>query len=403
VVDFADAFDVETHFVLKNPDRLVVDLSGFSLPSQWLDEGYGMVSQIRGSQRGDKARLVFDLKGEADYTISTLQGNRPRLIVDLKAIQPVTVVPVEESEPIPVTVVPAQSVEKRPVVVVIDAGHGGHDPGAVYSKSIREKDIVLNIAKELDRIIDACKGYMGVMVRSDDRFVELRDRVKKARSAGADLFISIHADGWKTPSARGASVWTLSDRGASSEMGRWLAKHENDAHLLGGGDVRLSLSDKDEVLANVLLDMSMTASRAGSYEVAKAVHQNLSRFAVMHKDHVEQAAFAVLKSPDVPSILVETGFITNPDEARLLNSSRYQKRLAQAIADGVFNYFENKPPVNTYLADTRSDPVLESYTVRRGDTLSQIALSMNVPLNRLRQLNGLRGDRIHVGQTLRLR
>jgi len=402
VFDLTHPVQVKSDFILDGPDRLVIDLDKANLPPDWKNDQYGVVKQVRAAQRGEGVRLVFDLTQKVNYEVSMLEGRDPRLVVDINAKQPITVIPVEDRSS-PLTVIKADDGLLCNIVVVIDAGHGGHDPGAMRSRSVREKDIVLNIAKELDRVIDARDGYTGVMVRSDDRFVELQDRVKKARSAGADLFISIHADGWKSASARGASVWTLSDRGASSEMGRWLAKHENDAHLLGGGDAKLSLSDKDEMLANVLLDMSMTASRAGSREVAKAVHENISDFAIMHKDTVEQAAFAVLKSPDVPSILVETGFITNPDEARLLSSSRYQKRLAKAIADGVFAYFERKPPVNTYLSEGVVETGPFTYTVKRGDSLSVIAEREKVPLTRLRQMNGLNGDSIWVGQQLKLR
>ena len=213
-----------------------------------------------------------------------------------------------------------------------------------------------------------------------------------------------HADAFKDARAKGASVWVLSPRGASGEVGRWLARKENSADLIGGvGSV--SLEDKDDVLAGVLLDMSMTASRADSRQVAGNIHKNISKFARMHKPSVEQAGFVVLKSPDIPSLLVETGFISNPGEARKLKTRQYQRKMAQAIHRGITSHFARKPPMMTYVAETqksRKSDTARVYKVVRGDTLSVIASRNGVPLKKLRAVNKLKNDRIRIGQVLNI-
>src|SRR5690554_3147770 len=263
---------------------------------------------------------------------------------------------------------------------------------AIGPGGVREKDVVLKIAQELKRLIDAEKGYRAVLTRTGDYYVSLRGRTGKARQSNADLFVSVHADAFKDPRARGASVWVLSPRGATSEMGRWLAQRENSADLIGGVG-SLSLGDKDDVLASVLLDMSMNASRKDSHQVASRIHGNMASFARMHKKHVEQAGFVVLKSPDIPSILVETGFISNPEEARLLKTDSYRKRMAQAIFRGITGHFWEKPPTGTYVAWAKQSGTQLAgggerlYKVVSGDTLSIIAQRNGVSLQRLRQAN----------------
>ena len=292
----------------------------------------------------------------------------------------------------------------RDIVVAVDAGHGGEDPGALGPDRLREKDVVLAIAKEVARLIDAEPGYRAELIRSGDYYVSLRGRTLKARKLNADLFVSIHADAARDKRARGASVWVLSGRGASSEMGRWLAQRENGADLIGGvGSV--SLEDKDDMLASVLLDMSMTASQSSSREVAKRVHSNIAGFARMHKPYVEQAGFVVLKSPDIPSILVETGFISNPSEAAKLRQRGYQKQMARAVYEGIKAHFWERPPAMTHVAaKKRTGAVLagadRTYKVVPGDTLSVIAVRNGVSLDELRRANQLNGDRIRVGQVL---
>ncbi|MBV0934100.1 N-acetylmuramoyl-L-alanine amidase [Marinobacterium weihaiense] len=390
-------------FTLANPDRVVIDIEQTRLNASLdaLDLDKSPIGSIRHSKRGQGVRIVLDLTEKVRPKSFDLKPNDQyghRLVVDLamreKAVVTKTVVPV-----------PGEG-GKRDIVVMIDAGHGGEDPGALGPGGVREKDVVLAIAKKLKGLIDAHKGYRAVMTRTGDYYISLRGRTGKARKSNADLFVSIHADAFKDPRARGASVWVLSGRGASSEMGRWLARSENSADLIGGVG-SLSLDDKDDVLASVLLDMSMNASRKDSHQVASRIHGNMDRFARMHKKHVEQAGFVVLKSPDIPSILVETGFISNPGEARKLRTSAYQNKMAQAIYRGIIDHFWEKPPAATYVAWQKQSGKAPAsgerlYKVVSGDTLSVIAQRNGVSLQKLRRANQLNGDRIRVGQVLRI-
>ncbi len=390
-------------FTLSGPDRVVIDIDKVQLQASLNDLGLedSPVSRIRHSTRGDGLRIVLDLKSDVRPKSFDLKPNEQyghRLVVDLamreEAIVTKSVVPVPGEE------------NKRDVVVVIDAGHGGEDPGAIGPGGVREKDVVIKIAQELKRLIDAERGYRAVLTRTGDYYISLRGRTGKARNSNADLFVSIHADAFKDPRARGASVWVLSGRGATSEMGRWLAQRENSADLIGGVG-SLSLGDKDDVLASVLLDMSMNASRKDSHQVASRIHANMASFARMHKKHVEQAGFVVLKSPDIPSILVETGFISNPEEARKLKTASYQRQMAQSIFRGITGHFWEKPPTGSYIAWAKqSGSQLAGgerlYKVVSGDTLSVIAQRNGVSLQRLRQANQLSSDSIRIGQVLRI-
>ncbi len=384
-------------FTLDNPERIVLDVekSSLSYDPAKLNLAEGPVQRIRSGQNGSTLRLVLDLRHKVRAKSFDLKPNDQyghRLVLDL--IEP-------EHRPEPKkTVKPAQQVAGRDVVVVIDAGHGGEDPGAIGPGKVREKDVVLAIARELKRLLDQTPGYRTEMTRNGDYYISLRGRTSMARKKNADLFVSIHADAFKDPRANGASVWVLSPRGASSEMGRWLASKENSADLIGGvGGV--SLEDKDDVLAGVLLDMSMTASREDSRVVAAEIHGNIKQFARMHKSYVEQAGFVVLKSPDIPSILVETGFISNPGEAKKLRSSSYQKKMASAVYKGIIEHFTRKPPAMTLVAQTASAQS-KTYKVERGDTLSVIALRNGISLRDLRKANQLKNDNIKVGQVLRI-
>lgn len=412
-------------FMLDNPRRLVLDIDQARLDVDLDKLGLvkGPIRHVRSGARGEGIRLVLDLSEQVQPKSFQLDpndqyGHRLVLDLDLASATVASSRPSIDSEPEPQAVAvskqssagytPSESGKLRNIVVAIDAGHGGEDPGALGPGGLREKDVVLAIAKEVKRLIDAEPGYRAEMIRTGDYYVSLRGRTHKARKINADLFVSIHADAAQNKSARGASVWVLSGRGATSEMGRWLASKENSADLIGGvGSV--SLEDKDDLLASVLLDMSMTASQSNSREVANRIHGNIARFARMHKTYVEQAGFVVLKSPDIPSILVETGFISNPDEAARLKRSDYQKQMAKAIFQGVTAHFWDRPPAMTHVAAKKrggSGAALasaeRSYKVAPGDTLSVIAARNGVSLNALRELNDLSNDRIRVGQVLRL-
>jgi len=291
---------------------------------------------------------------------------------------------------------PARTVEKsrRDLVVAIDAGHGGDDPGAIGPRGTREKDVVLAIARALGRAVDAEPGMRAVLIRDGDYFVSLSKRVEKARAQKADLFISIHADAFHDRRARGASVYALSRGGSTSEHARLLAKKENASDLIGG----VSLDDKDNLLASVLLDLSQTATQEASVDVASRVLKKMGSTAHLHKRQVEKAGFRVLKAPDIPSILVETAFISNPGEEAKLRNSRYQAEMANAILAGVRDHFLRNPPPGTLMAE-RSD---RTHTISRGETLSTIAQRYSVNLSTLRSANGISGDMVQAGAVIRI-
>ncbi|MCK9468282.1 MAG: N-acetylmuramoyl-L-alanine amidase [Porticoccaceae bacterium] len=386
-------------FTLENPDRLVVDISDIKLAAGFddLDLENTPIIGIRSAPReGKHLRIVLDLKQPVRPRSFPLQANDQygdRLVVDLYDIE-------KESEKTVADVVTSQG-PHRDIVVAIDAGHGGEDPGAIGPNGLYEKKVVMAISRELKRLADSEPGFQGVLVRTGDYYIPLRKRTDIAREHRADLFVSVHADAFKNPSARGASVFALSPGGATSETARYLAERENSADLVGGvGSVRLS--DKDKILAGVLLDLSMTATLSSSLEVGKEVLDEMGGMARLHKRHVEQAGFLVLKSPDIPSILVETGFISNPTEARQLADSSYQRQLADAIFTGIKRYFYSKPPLGTWVAANSVDGAERVYVIARGDTLSGIAARHNVSVETLLRHNSLSSTNIRVGQRLRI-
>jgi len=280
----------------------------------------------------------------------------------------------------------------RDIIIAIDAGHGGEDPGATGPRGTHEKDVVLAIAKDLRNLVKNERGMRPVMIRKGDYFVGLRERRKKARELKADLFVSIHADAFRNGRARGASVYALSQGSATSEAAKWLAQNENNSDLIGG----VSLDDKDDLLGSVLLDLSRNASIAASLDVGSDVLQNLRTVGRIHKNRVEQAGFAVLKAPDIPSILVETGYISNRHEELQLRSKRHQKKLAKAILKGIKRYFDHSAPPGTLLA--MAD---HKHVIRRGETLSGIAEHYQVSQKLLRTTNQLASNEtLRIGQTL---
>jgi N-acetylmuramoyl-L-alanine amidase len=391
--------------VLESPDRLVVDLDSTSNKTRFdlLDIKGSPIKGIRSARRNDRdLRVVLDLKGPVSPRSFLLKPNEQygnRLVVDLydKGKRRKTVSAPKTFSPVG---------GKRDVVIVVDPGHGGEDPGAVGPGRVLEKDVVLAISKELVTQLNAKKGFSARLTRNSDYYIRLRKRTQIARDNNADLLVSVHADAFNKAQANGASVFALSNSGASSETARWLAKKENAADLIGGvGGV--SLDGKDDVLAGVLLDLSSTASLKASLGVGDFVLKSLGKVSRLHKSRVQQAGFVVLKSPDIPSILVETGFISNPAESRRLNTRKYQRSIAKSIATGVSQHFEKAPPPGSYLAwRQQGSPAVDgnvaAYTVRKGDTLSHIAAKNSVSVSRLRSFNGLRSDRLTVGQRLRV-
>jgi N-acetylmuramoyl-L-alanine amidase len=396
VLDLSAPADFKV-FTLDGPDRIVVDLGDTSLEASLdsLDKDLAEtpIKTVRhGIREGDDLRLVLELSTGVDlkyFSLKATPQTDDRLVLDLYDRNPVAA---------PVTVKKSRTeADRRDILVAIDAGHGGEDPGALGPGRLREKDVVLAIARELHNQLEAERGIAPTLIRSGDYYVSLRGRRDLARKRQADLFVSIHADAFKHRSANGASVYALSLGGASSTTARYLADSENAADLIGG----VRLADKDEMLAGVLADLSMTATLDHSLSVGDRVLRRMGGVARLHKKQVEQAGFAVLKSPDVPSILVETGFISNPTEARRLATRDYQVRMARAIRSGIMDWFRTHPPDGTLLAWERDQGGRE-YTIARGDTLSEIAQRFNVSVNALRDHNGIQGNQINAGQRLKI-
>lgn len=292
-----------------------------------------------------------------------------------------------------------EGVRGRDIVIAIDAGHGGEDSGAKGNNGTYEKDVVLEIANNLKKLLDKEAGMRGVLVRESDYYIPLRKRMDIARKHHADFFVSIHADAFPDPSARGSSVYVLSNKGASSEAAHWLAKRENQADLVGG----VSLDDKDDVLASVLLDLSQAASRQVSHEVAQMTVKNLSKAGTVHFREVQKAGFAVLKSPDIPSMLVEVAFISNPMEEKNLRDQEHQEKFARAILAGIRRHFHQAPPPDSWLAMRYKQKIRErQYVIAPGDTLSEIAQRYEVSLSRLKDFNQLGQNDIRAGQVLKI-
>ncbi len=360
--------------LVKNPERLVLDLANVDLASVQQEIAGKVlpndpyIAQMRaGRYKPGVVRLVFDLKGEVRpqiFLVKPVGEYGHRLVLDVYPLVPADPLmallqkPEEKTEPAepaaqeaPKLTARAEpraeaSLKVKPVVerlvtVVVDAGHGGEDPGAKGRGGSREKNVTLTIARKLKFIIDAEPNMRAVLTRDGDYFIPLQVRVQKARRVQADLFVSVHADAFIKPHARGSSVFALSERGATSTAAKWLAKRENDADLIGG----VNLDLKDRYLAMTLADLSLTAQINDSLKLGKAVLSELGGVNALHKHDVEQAGFAVLKAPDVPSILVETAFISNPDEERRLNDEAYQDKIAQAIFKGIRRYFARNPPL----------------------------------------------------------
>ena len=378
-------------FTLDNPPRVVIDLKKSELesPLELNEDHAGIIDRVRhGTPDKGTLRVVLDLASRADiksFMLDPVGQYGYRLVVDL----------FPEGRSRNGSVKQKADIQKqdRDIVVAIDAGHGGEDPGAIGKSRTREKDVVLAIARELKKSIDARPGMRGVLTRDGDYFIPLRNRYEKARKHRADLFVSVHADAFRKRSVSGSSVFVLSRKGASSEYARLLAASENEADLVGG----VTLNGKDDMLASVLLDLSQSATMEASSAVADSVFASLNRMGNMHKNHVEHANFMVLKSPDVPSILVETAFISNPSEEKRLKDPAWQRKIARTIANGVQDYFYLSPPPGTWIAANRQ-PV--RYKVVRGDTLGEIANRYRVSLYSLRRANDLRTDTIHIGTEL---
>ena len=388
-----DATAEHNVFRLKKPERVVIDLPNTALAKgvAFRQDLQAPVKRIRHAVRNDSAlRIVLDLNREGIQIRSFDQpsgGKGPHQLVielvDEKLAAAAAVKTIEEVQK-----------KKRDLIIAIDAGHGGKDPGAIGKRGTREKDVVLKIARELERLIKREPGLKPVLIRDGDYFIPLRERIRKARKHEADLFISIHADAARNRKARGSSVFVLSRNGASSEAARWLAKKENEADLIGG----ISLDEKDPMLASVLLDLSQRHTSESSEIVASTLLKELQRVGEVHSRKVEKAGFVVLKSPDIPSVLVESAFLSNPREEKKLRTKEYQQRVARAVLKGVKKYFASHAPQDSLYASLRQ----QEHVIRSGDTLSGIAQRYRVRVADLRASNNLKSDKLRVGQVLKI-
>ncbi len=353
--------------MLKDPHRVVLDLEGVELSPElerlpaYVQSTDPYIAGIRIARNSpDVLRIVLDLKTETRpqlFALPPVATFGHRVVLDLYPLTPVDplMALLEEKgvvgggakpagaaqDRIPEARAEAKRSERRKIIVALDAGHGGEDPGAVGQRGTMEKDVALAIARKLRTLIDAEPGMRATMTRDDDYFVPLATRVRKAQAVQADLFVSIHADAFRERSARGSSVFALSEGGASSAAAKWLAQKENAADLIGGVNVDV----RDPMLARTLIDLSQTAQISDSLKVGRHVLDGIGTVNPLHKAAVEQAGFAVLKAPDIPSILVETAFISNPDEELKLRSDRHQMAFAQSMRDGIKRYFASNPPL----------------------------------------------------------
>lgn len=422
VIDLDNAFQYKV-FSLANPARLVIDLNNTkqTIPLTLPELLNSPIRAIRHANWDKNTlRLVLDLNHKVDFETQTLKPNSDyphRLVIDLhdpaspvpSSVTPlkqqakatksqptvaktdnspqITLKPTNNSSQTP-RITTKKSMVRRDIIIAIDAGHGGQDSGALGKHGTKEKDVVLAVAKRLATLVNNERGMRAYLTRDKDVFLTLRQRIKRARENKADMFISIHADAFKDTNAKGASVFVLSERGASSEAAQMMADKENAADLAGG----ISLDDKDDMLASVLLDLSQDASLEASLEVANTVLAGLKRVGNVHKKHVESAAFVVLKSPDIPSILVETAFVSNPDEERKLNMASHQNKIARAILSGISHYFKRNPLPGTNIP--------QQHIVSRGDTLSTIAQRYQISMVDLKMSNNLNHSAINVGDVL---
>lgn len=382
--------------LLSSPERLVLDLNDVQLRTSVHDVDLkdSPVKSVRsGIRNGVDLRLVLDMRTAVKPRSYLLPANDEfgdRLVIDMY----------DAKKGKPAVKKHAQSARstRRDIIVAIDAGHGGEDSGAAGANGILEKNVVLQTARQLARLFDKARGYKAVLVREDDYFVPLEERRRLARKANADLFLSIHADAFKRTAARGGSVFSLSPSGATSTFARALAARENKADLSGGIKMPAQ-SDKD--LHFVLVDLALTGSIEAGERVGQKVLNAMQGVMTLHSKRLERANFSVLRSPDIPSLLIETGFISNPEEARKLNTAPYRAQIAQAVFNGVAAYFDDLRPEGTYVAWRARQPA-NHHVIAPGDTLSGIAQRYKISLQQLKSHNGLTSNAIRIGQKLNI-
>ncbi len=394
VLDLSEKAQYES-FTLSSPERLVIDLKDTrqNLDLSRVKVKGKLVKRLRYSkpQKPNTRRIVIDLNKKLKSHVFALPPTSPygnRLVIDLSEV---------DNEPTEHKTVGKS--KKRDIIVAIVAGHGGEDPGSIGPSGQQEKKITLQIAKKLAALVDKKMGLSAVMVRKGDYYVGLNKRSDIARKAKADLIVSIHADAFTNPQPRGASVWMLSMKRANTEIGRWLEKTEKHSELLGGAAEVIQDTKNEKYLAKALLDMSMEHSIETSYKVGNELVKELNKVTKMHKKSPQAASFAVLKSPDIPSILVETGFISNPAEGKLLTQRSHQKKLAKAIFKAIDKHFSHNPPDDTLYATLYSSAPFE-HIVSRGESLSVLAARYQTTVRKLKQVNSLHSNMLRIGQKL---
>lgn len=396
-----------TYFTLSKPDRLVVDLKQTSLKARLpiSIKDSPVLTRIRRSGAPDKGtyRLVFELKKSRPFEIFKLAPTPKgeyghRLVVDIahdaKAVQSGASQP---EAPKAISRDASQFSGNADIVVAVDAGHGGEDPGSIGPTRKYEKSVTLQVARKIAAQIDAVPGMKAVLTRSGDYFVNLNRRSEIARQKRAHLLVSIHADAFSTPQPRGASVFVLNTKRANTEIAKWVENHEQQSELLGGAGQVLAKSGNDKNISQTLLDLQFSHSQKEGYKLAKDLLAEMGKVAYLHKKEPVNASLAVLKSPDIPSVLIETGFISNPGEEKLLVSSSHQNKLAKAISRAIVTYFEDNPPEGTRFASQKYDT---KYSVQRGDSLSIIAQKFSTDVDAIKAANSLKSTSLAIGQVL---
>ena len=391
-----DSAPTYSYFSLQNPNRLVIDIADTnnSTDLSQIENKSDLVKRVRYSTPKNKqsTRVVIDLKRKAKASLFAMTPTAPyghRLVIDLADSKP----PVSE------VVLNTQSNNRdRDIIVVIDAGHGGEDPGSIGPSGTYEKHITLGIAKRLRDLINKEPGMSAVMTRTGDYYIHPNKRPEIARKNNADLLISIHADAFTQPGPRGGSVWVLSMGRADTELGRWMEKTERHSELLGGAAEVINDKASERYLAETILGLSMDHSMAASHDLSNTVIGEMKKITKMHKKRPQAASLAVLTSPDIPSILVEVGFISNPQEEKNLNWSEYRQRLANSLFSATKKYFLQTPPDGTLWASQKS--TRRTHKVRSGESLSLLAQRYNVKVSTLKKANNLNSDVVRIGQIL---
>lgn len=407
VFDLVAAPDFK-YFTLDNPHRLVIDLNrisaGTALPA--VNGEAALIRGMRSSGSQNSMRIVVDLSKAVKPNVFALAPTAPyghRLVIDFPDSNPTAATASSSaaatgSAAVSRPAIPASVRAARDIIIAVDAGHGGEDPGSIGPGGTYEKNLTLPIARQLVELINKEPGMKASLVRTGDYFIHVNSRTDIARRMQADLLVSIHADAFTSPNPRGAAVWVLSLRRATSEVGRMLEQTERHGELLGGVAEVIKDSANERYLAQTVLDLSMNHSMVSAHQVANQVLSELGKVTTLHKREPQAASLGVLRAPDIPSILVEVGFISNPQEERLLRSSAHQQKLVRSLFTGLRRHFELSPPADSLFAQRRA----KEHRVQAGESLSLLAQRYNVSVDELRRHNELRSDSIRIGQVIRI-